>query len=238
MLYFTVLILKLFPCLDIKMKEVKRMKKILSFVVAMAAVLAMVKPAAATVTCWTDYGGSEVCNRYGDLYLDKRVSLPRTNNEGTLSFKDNLNETDERYVNGQEVVFEIVTKNIGDATISKVTVKDYFPAYLDFVSTERGSWDSSARVVTYEIGDLEIGEVDTVKITAKVNTDVYACVYNKAYGTPNSGNGDSDEARLCMGERVLGVTTMPSTGIESMVGAAFLAALATGLYLVKKNRAK
>lgn len=213
------------------------MKKLtMSLLAAAAMAMVMTKPVAATVTCWTDYGGGEVCDRTGDLYLDKKVSLPRTNNEGDLSFKDNLNETDERYVNGQEVVFEVAVKNIGDATISKVTVKDYFPAYLVFVSAERGSWNDADRVVTYEIGDLEVGEVDTVKIIAKVNTDNYACVYNKAYGTPDKGNGDSDEARLCMGERVLGVTTMPETGMETVTGAAFIAALAAGLYLVKKNK--
>ncbi len=211
--------------------------RILSVLAAMAMVAVMAKPVSATVTCWTDYGGDEVCDRTGDLYLLKQVSLPRDNENDSPTFKDDLSEADvERYVNGQQVVFKIDVKNIGDATVSTVTVKDYFPAYLDFVSTERGSWDSSNRVVTYEIGDLEVGEVDTVKITAKINTDNYACVYNKAVATPNEGNGDSDEARLCMGERVLGVTTMPETGVEALAGIGFLAALGAGVVLVKKSK--
>ncbi|MCJ7827935.1 hypothetical protein MUP65_02205, partial [Patescibacteria group bacterium] len=82
------------------------MKKLLLSLLAVAAVLSVVvEPVGATVNCWTDYGGDEICERTGDLYLDKRVSTPRDNNEGDLIFKDHLDESGERYINGQEAVF-------------------------------------------------------------------------------------------------------------------------------------
>lgn len=191
--------------------------------------------AQAKVTCWTQYGGTETCEKVGDVYLDKRVSLPRENNSGDLVFKDNLSEDEaERYEEGQLVVFEIRIKNIGDANLHKVRVDDRFPAYLEFVSGD-GGWDSTNRIFSYEVTDLDVGEEETRRVTAKVVSNVTACVYNTAEAFPNEGTGDIDTAKLCLGKRVLGVTSMPKTGMNAWLWVASLAMTGAGLLIAKKH---
>lgn len=186
---------------------------IASLILTVLVGFSLVKNVNAKVTCWAEYGGEEVCERTGDIYLDKMVSLPREKNEGDLIFKDNLSEDAvERYVNGQIAVFEIKVKNVGDATLNKVTVKDRFPEYVDYPHDGDSRWDEGSRTYTYEISDLAIGETDTHQIEARVTTSNYVCVTNVAEAYPSEGSGDSDTAKLCAGERVLGVTTMPATG--------------------------
>jgi hypothetical protein len=73
----------------------------------------------AAVRCETQYGGGETCVRTGELQINKEV-WDSDNNQ----FVDNLNLSSHRFAPGDEVIFKLKIKNVGDATFDTVHVKD------------------------------------------------------------------------------------------------------------------
>jgi len=172
-----------------------------------------------------------------DLFIDKKVSMPRENNEGDLIFKDNLREIEEeRYQKDQIVVFELRVKNTGDETLEKVTVKDRFPDYVDIVDKDDPNWDPETKTYTYEIYDLEPGEEDVRRIEAIITEDVYLCVTNEAEAIPSEGDKDVDTAQICIGKKALGVAAQPETGADvALIVMSMLGVSGLGLRMKKKN---
>jgi len=171
----------------------------------------------------------------GDLYLDKKVSLPRENNQGDLIFKDNLSEIEEeRYQKDQIVVFELRVKNVGDKRIEKTTVKDKFPDYVDFPNQD-ANWNGETHTYTYDIYNLDPGEEDVRRIEGRITTDDYICVINEAEAIPSEGEKDADTAKLCIGKKALGVEAIPPIGVNLLLGVAALGAMGAAGYLMKKK---
>lgn len=174
-----------------------------------------------------------------EVYIVKRVSRPRTNNEGSLDFHFDLGEgEDDRYQKDQIVVFEIKVKNTGDETINKIVVRDAFPQYIDFPSDNDSNWDEGKREYHYEIFDLKPGEESTRQIEGRVTTDSRVCVVNKVWAEPEGADSDFDDAQLCIGKEgeVLGVKSMPETGSNLLLISLFTGAVGTGALVGKKKK--
>ncbi|MDP3998204.1 MAG: hypothetical protein Q8P89_01125 [bacterium] len=157
----------------------------------------------ATVRCETQYGGGQVCVRTGQLQIDKEVFDPQEN-----KFVDNLGLTSHKFSPGDEVVFKLMIKNVGDATFDKVSVNDTFPSLL-----ERTSGDLS-----FEIGDLTPGETEEREIKAKVVSSsqfpedkTTVCVVNSAE-VRSGDEHDADTSQVCVERKVLGAVVQPATG--------------------------
>jgi uncharacterized repeat protein (TIGR01451 family) len=161
------------------------------------------KSALAAVRCETQYGGSEVCVRTGQLQIDKEVWNPDTE-----SFVDNLGLSDHKFSPGDEIVFKLKIKNVGDDTFSKVEVRDYLPELIDLTNGD----------ISFDINDLHAGDVNEYVIKTKVvdasefpNNKTVICEVNTAE-TWSGDERDKDTAQVCLTTNVLGITTLPKTG--------------------------
>ncbi len=195
---------------------------------ALAGTLVFARPVFGAVRCETQYGGGEVCVRTGNLQIIKQVFNP-DNNE----FVDNLGLTSHRFLNGDEVTFDLTIKNIGDETFNKVTVTDTLPSHMDLVSGD----------LNFEIDNLDPGESVDRKIVARVKDvgdNEVICEVNTAEANAEDGddNHDKDTSQVCMGKKVLGVTTLPSTGPSGVILAlaASVVAATSGIFLVRLSR--
>lgn len=164
----------------------------------------------AAVRCETQYGGGEVCVRTGKLQVNKKIRNPKDG-----SFVDNLGLGDYKFAPGEEIAFKLFIKNVGDATFSKVEVKDTLPEYLEKASGE----------LSFEISNLTVGETEEREFKAKVVSSekfpgdkTTLCVVNTAE-VWSGDERDKDTAQVCLEKKVLGVT--PVTGPEN--GLAILA---------------
>jgi hypothetical protein len=94
-------------------------------------------------------------------------------------------------------------------------LKDYAPSYVDLYENP-GTWDSSNRVLTINVGTLTPNEEKEYIIRGKVAmsenlpSQGITCVVNRATAT-DSRVSDDDTAQLCIEKPVLGTTTVPST---------------------------
>lgn len=180
-------------------------------------------PVSAAVRCETQYGGGETCVRTGQLQVDKKVWNRTVNN-----FVDNLTLSDSLLLAGQEVIFKIKVKNIGDADLSNVTVTDTLPSYL--VASSGG--------FTYTIANLPVGATDERELRAKVvSADKLPlvpstfCVVDLAEAKVTDSS-DRDTSQVCIENRVKG-TVIPATGPEMGVLALLPALGAAGWFLRK-----
>lgn len=184
------------------------------------------KNAQAAVRCETQYGGGQVCVRTGELQIDKKVWHPQNK-----LFVDNLGIFDYKFAPGEEAIFQLNIKNVGDATFDKVTVQDTLPPYFELTS---GS-------LSFEISDLTPGETETREIRARVvsaekipNDKTVICNVNTAE-VWSGDNRDRDTSQVCLEKKVLGVAVFPPTGPQGwwVVLLSSLITGATGIYLLK-----
>src|SRR3989344_1052804 len=123
------------------------MKKfILSLFLSSVLFFAVSVSANADSSCQPIYGGGETCVQVGNVFVNKTVQNPQSN-----SFVDNLGVNDPKYSPSSNVTFHITVTNNGGNTISKITVKDILPQFVNFVSGP-GSFDSNSKTLTFELG--------------------------------------------------------------------------------------
>lgn len=177
-------------------------------------------------TQYGGYGGSTNCNP-NDLTLDKEVRNPTTG-----VFVQNLTENDAAYAPGSDVLYRLTIKNVSGQTFNPVTVSDYLPSYMTFVSGP-GTYDAKANVLTFKLENLIAGETRTVEILAKVTSDLskfpkdkagktlpLICdIENKAHvsAPPVRPEGQWDSARLCLRTSLPGVTQLPKAGFNDIL---------------------
>lgn len=192
------------------------------FTVLLGVFLLLAKETFAAVRCETQYGGGEVCVRTGKLQINKKVKNPTDG-----SFIDNLGLTSYKFAPGEEITFRLEIKNVGDATFSKVNVKDSLPEYLEKVS---GDFE-------FEISDLTVDETESREIKAKVtslpNDKTTVCVVNTAEAW-SGDERDKDTAQVCLERKVLAAA--PVTGPPSWFLLISLIAGLTGFSLVKFSK--
>ncbi len=168
--------------------------------------------------CTTQYGGTTTCQA-SDLTINKKVQNPISN-----VFVDNLTTTDPTFAPGNQVLFQLTITNTSGQTFDPVTVHDIFPPYVTFVAGP-GTYDRPGQpggTLTFTLNKLIAGETRTVEILGKVvdanqlpSTPSLFCVINT--GNVSALNrSDSDTAQLCIGQRVLGVSTLPVAGFNDI----------------------
>lgn len=203
---------------------------------------------AAGSQCQVIYGGGQVCDKQIQFSINKLVQSPTKGGE----FVDNININDSKYSAGNTVVFKIVVSNTGKDKINTARVTDTFPQFLSFVSGA-GTWDNTAKTLTFDINNLEAGKSVDFLVTAKVATDenlpkdqTSICVVNRVTAQENSGATASDSSQVCI-TRVIATPTpmiyqkvpvkdIPKTGPELLTLLGLIPAGITGLYLRKKSR--
>lgn len=182
----------------------------------------LAKETFAAVRCESQYGGGEVCVRTGKLQIDKEVKNPT---DGL--FIDNLGLTSYKFASGEEITFRLEIKNVGDATFSKVNVKDSLPEYLEKLSGD----------LEFEISDLTVDETEAREIKAKVtglpNDKTIVCVVNTAEAWSGDEH-DKDTAQVCLEKKVL--AAVPVTGPSSWLLLISLIAGLIGLSLIKFSK--
>lgn len=195
--------------------------------ILMAGFFSVQKQAQAAVRCETQYGGGEVCVRTGELQINKRVWNPQTK-----EFVDNLGLSGYRFAPGEEIIFELEIRNVGDDTFSEVQVTDTLPSHVELSSGN----------LSFKINDLIAGETEKREIKVKVvSSDKFPsdktliCEVNTAE-VKSGSEQDKDTAQVCLERKVMGITTIPVTGPENWLLVFSLAGLTSvaGLVFIKK----
>ena len=185
--------------------------------------------------CTTQYGGTTTCVP-SDLTINKQVKNPISN-----VFIENLTTTDQTFAPGNDVLYRLTIKNNSGETFNPVNVKDILPPYLTFVAGP-GTYDSATRTLTFSLENLIAGETRTVEILARVvAADQFPsgkslfCVVNVSE-VRALNRFDSDSAQVCLQNGVLGVTTLPVAGFDSLALLLPFAGVGLGgLALLKKQ---
>lgn len=185
------------------------MKKILGILTVFFLITVLTKGVSAR--CEQQYGGGETCYE-GELRLDKVVKNPSS---GT--YVDNLFSSDPNFSADQEVWFKLNIKNTGSDDLNDIEVKDKFPNYVLFVSGP-GNWDDANKTLSWKIDHLSPGESKDYEIKGKIVSENNLPTDSGTYCVTNYGEAKkddksaSDTSQLCIGKKVLGITTMPKTG--------------------------
>ncbi len=122
--------------------------------------LLIAKPVSADIVCQPLYGGGQSCVATGKVTINKQVQNPQTG-----VFVDNLGPNDPKFVPGQTVPFRIILTNTGNATLSRVTVKDIFPVYVQNIA---GPGSFNANTLTFDVFNLNPSESRTFDLNAQV----------------------------------------------------------------------
>ncbi|MBU1126851.1 hypothetical protein KKF11_00695 [Patescibacteria group bacterium] len=203
--------------------------KLVSLFIFFLTYMLLAKQSLAAVRCESQYGGGEVCVRTGELQIDKKVWNPEYE-----KWFDNLGVGDYRFAPGEIVRFKLIIKNVGDETFGIVDVRDYLPAYL-----KHHSGDIEFKIEHLTAGETEEREFETKVVSSAdlPNDKSLICVVNSAEAW-SGDEKDKDTAQACLEKKVLGVTTLPATGVK--VGTLlFLTSLITGFAGFKfLNKAK
>lgn len=178
-----------------------------------------IRPVSAGVSCTTQYGGGQTCVSTGQLLVNKKVWDPTSQ-----TFVDNLGVSNHRFQAGEEVIFSIDIKNVGDNTLNNVQFTDTLPAFL--------VW-SSGDALSSTINLLTPGQTITKVIRGRIINNLAAtvtCDRNIAVATAADGISDRDTAQLCAGTLPKAV---PATGPEMIVLALLPGLGAAGWFLRK-----
>ena len=192
--------------------EVHMKYQLSSLVLFLATLLFLgTKPVSAATICQPIYGGGQTCVTSGTILIEKKVSTPT--NAGM--FVDNLGVNDAKFAPDQSINFLISITNTGGSPISKVTVRDYFPAEVTFVAGA-GSYDAKTKTLSFDLTNVAAGETRTFIVTTKAvgadqlpaNKTIVCDIVNKAVAIVDGQVEDT--ARFCIQKPAV-VTTTPGT---------------------------
>lgn len=186
--------------------------------------LVLVHPIKAAVRCETQYGGSQVCVQTGQLQVNKKVCDPGKGGcDDNGNFVDNLTDAN-RFLQGNEVVYKIEIKNVGDATFDKIAVRDTLPSQLQLTSGD----------LNFDIASLAPGQTAQKLVKTKVVNMDNTCPINTAEAQ-SGDQKDRDTSQICLGA---GKPSLPQAGPQDWLMVLGLSALAgaTGTYLLLNKR--
>jgi len=230
---------------------INKMKKLLSILLTIPFYFILTGNVLAATSCQPIYGGGETCIQTGNVLLDKTVQNPSNG-----LYVDSLNINDTRFTPGQTVNFNITIRNTEDANLSKVTVKDVLPQYVNYVSGP-GTYDANTHTLTFEIADFPKNEARTYEVKGKIaNSDKFpfsdgvTCVVNQAIMNASNGQNAQDNAQLCIETKVKGaetkgglpvypapeIKTTPSTGPGTLPLLALIPSAIAGFVLRRKSK--
>jgi uncharacterized repeat protein (TIGR01451 family) len=210
------------------------MYKTIATTVSLLALSLIVGASAVFADCTNQYGSTVPCQP-DNLTINKEVQDPIDG-----SFKDNILTA--RFVNGNNVIFRLTIANTSGETFSDVKVEDRLPDNLDYVDSDpTGTWDKTNKTVTMNLGAMPADTKRTVFVWAKVVGSYPAedpfCRDNwSKVSAPARPNGMTDTARVCITNKVLGSTSLPTAGVNDVVMMIPLLAMAgTGIALMRKK---
>lgn len=207
-------------------------KQILVGLIFSLAFLGSAKPSLAAIRCETQYGGNEICVTTGELQIDKKVLDPRFS--GT--YKDNLFLTDYQFKTSDNITFRLKVKNVGNETLHNVKIYDNLPSFLFFT----GETPHDFTIDNLNPGDAREFEVKTRVIAdSQIEAD-RICGVNTAEVWADNNQHDKDSSEVCVTKKVLGVSTLPQTGVNwpsfFIITSAFTALV--GIALIKLGKTK
>lgn len=204
---------------------------------------------ASSTSCTIIYGGGQVCPEEVSFRVKKLVQTAPKSSSFT---EDDLSINDKKFPVNEEIKFKIVIENTGTKDINDIKVIDTIPQFVNFVSGP-GTFNASAKTLTFNI-DLPKGATHTEIITGRV-TDAsmlpqdksIVCVINSVRAEAPNGAVAEDSIQFCIEKKVLGlvptpqvfetpsVTTIPTTGAETIYLAGIVAGGIGGLILRKRT---
>lgn len=209
------------------------MKKILFSLIVFASLFILsIKTILASGT-YGQYGGT---TEPGKVVVDKLVRHPQTG-----VYVDNLGLSDPMYSASATVFFKIVVQNVGQSTLEKVTVVDYLPLYIQYVSG--GNYNSAAREVSFTFNDVAPNQKRSTVLQAKVYPlsqlpaeKTILCPLNKVVASSTQNGTDEDTAQFCLKKKPMVEKQVPQSGDPLGLLAAFgsLTTLFGGLKLKQK----
>lgn len=229
------------------------MKHVISLAIGLATftiVSTSVALGAGNVSCQPIYGGGQVCVQAGNVSINKKVSDPKDPNK----FNDNISP-DNPFAPNQPITFQLFVTNVGDQALPRVTVRDVFPQFVEFVSGD-GNFDTSTRTVTATLDNLAPKETRKLTINAKIVganqlTKDTVCVVNEAIAQVN-GQVSKDIAQFCIAKQAVApqpvtkgglkvlpppqVTVTPPTGPEMLALVGLIPTGVLGFFLRKSAK--
>lgn len=192
------------------------------------------------------YGTYQAPSPSKTILIDKMVGQASVETKGgtatASTYVDNLSPSDARFHSGDGISFRIKVKNTSDETMSDVVFKDFLPSYIEPVKNP-GTYDSSSRTITVNLGNMAVQEEKIMFFTMNVlgqdqlpQDKSIVCVTNKAQ-VYNNEVSDDDNAQFCIEKQVGEVTKQPSAGPEMGLGLLALqfAGLGIGFYIRKQR---
>lgn len=184
--------------------------------------------------CTNQYGSSVPCQP-DNLVINKQVQDPIN---GT--FVENI--TSARFVNGNSVIFRLTVENTSGESFKEVIVEDKLPENLDYVDSDpTGSYDKTTKTVLVKLGTVPAGEKRTIFIWTKVagtfpQENTFCRDNWSKVSSPARPNGTTDTARVCITNKVLGSTSLPTAGVNDIFMMIPLLGMAgTGIVLMRKK---
>lgn len=159
-----------------------------------------------------DYG--QVSNG-PSIVVDKKV---RPINDPT--FYDNIDPNVKVFNEGEQIEFKITVSNNSSQVLYNIELKDYLPEYLDLLFYP-GVYDKTSKLVTDEIGQLNVGESRDYFIRAdisRVPTTTLAKKNILQINQVTAGNNlvsDSDQAQYFIAAKNVPATGAGDLGIQT-----------------------
>lgn len=198
------------------------MKTKLLFSILFATVLAAFAPVVLADGQYGQYGQYGQPSPNQSISINKKVGkITGTTKGGVVSIEyvDNLNPSDPRFKPGSEVMFQITVKNTSTVAISKITVKDSPPAYVEPMEGP-GTYDAASRVITWDAGSFQPGEekVFYLKMQLFGQNQLPAdkglfCLVNQSQASTDQATS-TDTAQFCVEKEVIGAKQAPAAGPE------------------------
>lgn len=161
------------------------------------------------------------CANKGTVQVNKLVSNPKT-----LAMVDNLDVNDPKYGPESVVNFQLRVISVSDSEISRVTVKDIFPQYVDFNKGD-GSFDQKTKTLTLDIKNMKPREVKIFNFSGKVAKNLptsqdILCVSNQVNATVKNSAAAQDNSKFCIDKKIVAkgsssvLASTPATGTQTL----------------------
>ena len=162
--------------------------------------------------------------------LTKKVRLPNGNEQTSVSASDHL------YAPGEQIVYRLFISNSGNADASNVSISDFLPPYVTWVSGD-GGYAANDNKVNFDLGTLKASESRTLTYNVKVRDDIPSGQVNQQNNakvtSPSAFSNCTAQSTLVIGKpgAVLAAATLPQTGTVPPSVLATLGLVGTGFAL-------
>lgn len=150
-------------------------------------------------SCQPIYGGGENCLQTGNITINKTIQNPQT-----LQYVDNLDSQGIKFTSGQIAEFRLTIQNTSSSQLSKITIKDILPSFIDYDSSEGGQYDTTTKTITFNIDKLNSKETKNLSIKGKIilptglsSEQTTFCTINQATANQND-QISQDNAMFCI----------------------------------------